>query len=195
MQSVSNDNFGLLIAYVIPGFVTVWASSIVSPQIAGWLGNTSPDAPTVSGFLYVTVASVMAGMLISAGRWLLVDQWHHRTGIKPPVWDFSRFHDQAGLFLTVVEHQYRYYQFYSGSLIAVLYAYAIRRYALAVPLTGLALETFGLLLIVTLLYAASRDTLRKYYTRLSQLHDAAAVPWHAPEGVNPAQSNAGSPTP
>src|SRR6266511_2637234 len=94
MQSVTNDNFGLLIAYMIPGLIVVWGVGYVSPTVANWLGAAPPDAPTVGGFLYITIASVAAGLIVSAVRWLLIDTLHHWTGIRPPDWDFARLSSQ-----------------------------------------------------------------------------------------------------
>jgi len=38
-----------------------------------------------------TLASVAAGLSVSAVRWLVLDTVHHRTGVRQPSWDFSSF--------------------------------------------------------------------------------------------------------
>jgi len=169
MQNVTNDNFGLLIAYVIPGLIVVWGISYLSPTVAGWLGTVPANAPTVGGFLYVTIASVAAGMLVSALRWLVIDTIHHRTGLPPPTWDFGRLRDQMSPFLTFVEHNYRYYQFYSGTLLSLVFVYGVRRAVLPTTATGLLADTMILILLGALCFVGSRDALRRYYERVNQL--------------------------
>src|SRR3954469_15253069 len=90
MQSVSNDNFGPLIAYLVPGATVLLSASPFSPTLQGWLATDPASSPTVGGFLYVTVASLAIGMTLSAVRWFVVDSIHGLTGLPPPALDFSR---------------------------------------------------------------------------------------------------------
>ena len=65
MTDVSGRNFGLLIAYVLPGFVSLCGMAELSPNMKSWLvtgSMTNGVAPTVGGFLYLTLASVAAGL-------------------------------------------------------------------------------------------------------------------------------------
>jgi len=70
---LSNDNFGPLIAYLVPGTIVLLGLSQFSPAVRVWFAATPADAPTVGGFLYLTLASLAAGMTVSALRWALVD--------------------------------------------------------------------------------------------------------------------------
>ena len=125
MNELSGKNFGLVIAYLLPGFVTLWGVSYFSPTVDSWIVTSQQGAPTVAGFLYVTLASLAAGLTISAVRWAMVDTLHHATGIDPPAWDFARLDERLKGFLALVENQYRYYQFYSNMFIAVAFAYRL----------------------------------------------------------------------
>ena len=169
MTDVSARNFGILIAYVIPGFAVVATVSRDVPIIRFWLGGSSVGTPTIGGFLYVTLASVAFGMVVSALRWLLLDSVHHHTGIRRPEWDFSLLQRNRAAVLTLVEQHYRYYQFFGNSLIATLLA-ATRPaslYAFLPTSPPVALVAIALLLI--LLFVASRDALQKYYLRTAAL--------------------------
>ena len=73
MKELSVANFGILIAYVLPGFTALWGVSYFSETVQVWLGSSAGDAPTVGGFLYVTLAAVGAGMTVSTVRWMIVD--------------------------------------------------------------------------------------------------------------------------
>jgi hypothetical protein len=56
LKDFSDKNFGIIIAYLLPGFVTLNGLSFVSPTVAQWLA-TPPHSPSVSGFLFVLIGS------------------------------------------------------------------------------------------------------------------------------------------
>jgi hypothetical protein len=68
MQSVSNDTFGPLIAYLVPGATALYGLSPYVPAVQSWFACTPGDAPTIGGFLYLTVAALAVGMTVSAVR-------------------------------------------------------------------------------------------------------------------------------
>jgi hypothetical protein len=168
MGELTTKNFGLLVAYILPGFTVLWAISPYSPTVQTWLGTTTTDAPTVGGFLYVTLGSVAAGLMVSALRWLLLDTLHHRTGIPKPHWDFSQLDAKLNAFDVLNEQHYRYFQFYGNMLVAICMGILVRP-----PVGESAGEQIaGIVLLVSvgsLLFIASRDTLRNYYRRVAEL--------------------------
>jgi hypothetical protein len=174
LRDVTHDNFGFLIAYVVPGVIVVWGVSYVSPTVAGWFAAGTTDAATIGGFLYVTIASVAAGMFVSAIRWLVIDTLHHRTGVPKPAWDFARLQDNLAAFQTVVEHQYRHYQFYSNSLVSLAFLYGVRRVALESDLRQIVAETAAFAAVGTMFFVASRDNLHRYYERTNAMLASAA---------------------
>ena len=165
MRELSGKNFGVLIAYLLPGFVSLWAVAMFSPAVDAWLTSKPNAQPTVGGFLYTTLGSLSGGLTVSAVRWAVVDTFHHATGLVPPAWDFSKLRDRLDAFEALVENHYRYYQFYSNMLVAVFLSRATR--------IGTVCSTdrlqIVLLLLACVFLAASRDTLGKYYGRASQL--------------------------
>ena len=165
MNDITSQNFGFLIAYVLPGFTMLCGISYVSDTVKTWLGTTQADVPTVGGFLYVTLASVGAGLIASVVRWLVIDTLHHRTGIHRPSWDFSQLQRNIAAFNLVVEHQYRYYQFFSGTLVSLFIVYLARHLALGYPNGVLNRVDLILWCLVVLFFLGSRDTYRKYIER------------------------------
>ena len=165
VNDVTNQNFGLLIAFVLPGFILLWGLQPHSAMITGWLGHAATDVPSVGGFLYITMASVGVGQLVSTLRWLLIDTLHHRTGVRPPRWDFRKLKDRVTAYDRLIEIHYRYYQFHANSLLAV----SISALLCWLDRGFRAREFFLLLVIDTLLYLGSRDNLQKYYRRVEEL--------------------------
>ena len=167
MKDVTSENFGLLIAYVLPGFILLWSLAPYSITIAGWLGQATGDQPTVGGFLYVTLASVGLGQLVSTLRWLVIDSLHHSTGVSRPSWSFRqlRSRETIAAFDRFIEDHYRYYQFHANGLIALSVA-AVLRWT-----NGgfVVLEMVGVVICNVLLFLGSRDTLTKYYRRVESV--------------------------
>ena len=174
----SLNDFGLLIAYVLPGFTALWAGSHLTGLAPHWLDPTNPDPPGVGGFLMLTVASVTAGLTVSTVRWLLIDALNHRTGIPAPQWDFARLEGNAGAFALLVEHNYRYYQFGSHMALALLLAFLTRLYASGAQPVGV--TDTALVGLAAILFVGSRDSLRRYYTRGSQLLGVIESPEEPP---------------
>ncbi len=167
MNSLTTQNFGLVIAYLLPGFVALWGVSCVSPTVDAWISASQQNTPTVAGFMYVTLASLAAGVTVSAVRWATIDHLHHATGIMPPVWKFVNLEGKLQGYLTLIENHYRYYQFYSNMFVAVAFSFVARAASAGAKVSFTPAITFLALELV--LFAGSRDTLRKYYSRTQQL--------------------------
>lgn len=168
VQTITRDNFGPLIAYILPGFIALVGVSFFSPTVASWLAASPLFAPTVGGFLYLTLGSTAAGLIVSAVRWALVDTIYHRTGIPEPEWRFNALPDRLDAFLAIVDNHYRYFQFYANMLVAMSFAYAAR-----LIVSGGHSPWFHAAFAVVwiILLAGSRDALRKYYARGASILD------------------------
>lgn len=173
------NDFGLLIAFVLPGFTALWGTQFVTAASLGLPWQTSA---TVGDFLFSTVAAVIAGLTVSTLRWLVIDTLHHRTGIRPPVWDFGRLQDRTEAFELLLAVHYRYFQFYANMVIALTWALLARHAAVA---SWRAVDGMDAALLggVALFFLGSRDTLQKYYARAGDLLGAAR-----PKAVRPSLS-------
>jgi hypothetical protein len=176
MKEVTPGGFGLTIAYLIPGFIVLWSITLHSAIIHGWITGAGGDAPTIGGFLYVTIASLGAGIVVSTIRWLLIDTLHHRTGIPEPAWDFGRLQAHIDAFDRQVEGHYRFYQAYSNSLIAITAAYLIWRASLPAPWQLPGWIDIGYVSLAVILWLGSRDTLRKYHLRVAAMLGGVPAP-------------------
>lgn len=165
MREINHENFGLLIAFLLPGFIIVTGISLVSDSAANWLG-VHGDGPTIGGFLYGTFAALGAGLIASTARWLVIDCLHHHTGIPPPVWDYRKLQKNAVAFDLLRQDHYRFYQFYANSLIALLVSWTCWRVEAGWAPNWADAAFF---LCGVLCYFGSRDTLRKYYLRVREV--------------------------
>jgi hypothetical protein len=167
MQSVSNDSFGPLIAYFVPGATVLVGASPFSPTLQEWFATAPSASPTIGGFLYISVASLAVGMTLSAVRWLLVDTLHGLTGLPAPVLDFAELERNVEAYSLLIEIHYRHYQFYANMLIAAAVAYGCYRVRVGGHTVGWI--DLGVLVLEGVFFVTSRDTLRKYYSRSLQL--------------------------
>ncbi|MCA9304979.1 MAG: hypothetical protein KDA16_00470 [Phycisphaerales bacterium] len=169
MGEITSRNFGILIAYLLPGFVVLLGLATLSDTVAAWVAGTQTAAPTLGGFLYVTAGSVAAGMIASAFRWLFVDTVHHATGLKRPEFDDSRLSERLSAIEMLIEIHYRYYQFYANMLVALIFTHIVWRWGSREShIDGIGID-LALLAVDGVLFAGSRDALGKYYRRVSRV--------------------------
>lgn len=168
MGELSARNFGLLIAYILPGFVAVWGLSLECEPLRVWLSGPIGEGPSLAGIPYVLAASIGAGMTASGVRWAVLDTLHHRTGIPSPKWNDARLIDRLPVYQFFIEIHYRYYQFYANSLVAGLFSYTLWRWHSPCTWECLGADA-AFASLAGVFYAGSRDTLRKYYSRTAAL--------------------------
>lgn len=161
-QEASGANFGLFIGYILPGFTAIQGLPFLTESQATWGTAGTGASTTFPTFLSGTMEAMAAGLTISTVRWLVIDRLHHRTGVRPPAWDFALLEKKVAAFELLVEGHYRYYKFYANMVVALLCAYAARAGSLG--WAGLAYW-----LLSGLFFVASRDSLRRYYERAGRL--------------------------
>jgi hypothetical protein len=176
VNELAGKNFGIIIAYILPGFVALWGASRFCPAVALWIAASHQGEPTVAGFCYVSLASLAAGLIVSTVRWALLDTLHHATGVKPPPWRFARLDDRLQGFLVLVESHYRYYQHSSNMFVAAAFSYSAYLNAEGFNVSRQGWLTVGVLLLEIILFAGSRDCLRKYYSRTQELLNYPSIP-------------------
>lgn len=157
-------NFGIVIAFLLPGFTCLCGVSALNPTVAGWLAAEPTTTPTIGGFLYVLLGSLATGLLVSAVRWAAIDTIHHRTGIVRSHFKFDRLNANMAAYELAVEYNYRYFQFYANMIVSILVFVVCRQWAEGAWNFA---SNFGCFLLEVILFFTSRDCLKRYYERLS----------------------------
>jgi hypothetical protein len=168
MPEITERNFGLAIAFWLPGFVLLWGLSYSLPEARIWLSSSESADPTIGRFLYATVASLILGLLVSAVRWVVID--HILQFFEPaPAIDFSKLKKRETLeaFTAAVENHYRYYQYYSNLLIAIILSLVVHWLYSAISLPCETLIIVALICVT--LFVAARDSRNKYNSRASAI--------------------------
>src|SRR3954454_19518632 len=94
----TNKQFGLMVAYLLPGFIGLAGLAPFFPAVAAWLQPLDAAQAGVGPPVYAVLAATTIGMIVSCFRWLTVDQIHRLTGLTPPVWDDSRLEQRLAAF-------------------------------------------------------------------------------------------------
>ena len=180
MKDVNSSNFGLLIAYLIPGFIALFGVAHLSPTVSRWLSTTPVNGSTMSGFLFSTFAATAAGLVVNAVRWHLVDPLHYASGVPRKTWDYPRLSNQVQTFQFLIANQFRYYECYANSMISIAFAVGVWLTTSPVPPPEFC-ATF--LVIEFVLWSASRRTLSNYHRRIAAFLDHLDSPTTNPTFV------------
>lgn len=168
MKNITEKHFGVIIAFLLPGFLFLWGLSYSSPQVATWLATSSgSNAPTVGGFLYATLASLAAGLIINAIRWAIVQELllYGVTRLPRPIINYEKLtnKDVLAAFEGAIEGNYRYYQYYSNAFAAVVGAIAFYLWR------GVGHHSWlvwaALVIVLVILFFASRNELKVFNQR------------------------------
>lgn len=158
-------NFGILIAYIIPGWIGLLGLAYVYPLFQTWLSGSLETSPTVGGFLFSALASIALGTGFSTVRWLVLDPLVTLT-LKPcPQPDFQQLRHSHEAMRLLIDSHYRYYQFHGNLIVASLIAVSCRWNAIGFSPQ----EGFGLAVVILILLAGARDTKSKYDQKTVQL--------------------------
>ena len=98
MLFADERNFGLIIAFVIPGWVALLGLSSQVPLFQSWLEGSLDTSPTVGGFLSALLAAIAFGTFLSTVRWLLIDPLVTFLSLPSPQPHFSQLRDAHGKF-------------------------------------------------------------------------------------------------
>jgi hypothetical protein len=163
-------SFGLIVAYLLPGFVGLVGLAPLVPTVDAWLNGLNLGDAGISPSLYVILAATTVGMIVSCFRWAVIDTLHRWTGLRQATKGFDGIEKRLDAVQYLVEQHYRYYQFYSNILVAIVWAYIVHRVMKTSALLGPGTD-LGVVILCAVLFAGSRDTLAKYRGRVHQMLD------------------------
>ncbi|HVZ16195.1 MAG TPA: hypothetical protein VG897_03705 [Terriglobales bacterium] len=174
VDDIFGRGFGLVIAYVLPGLVVLSGVAPVLPAVDSWLAAPSAGDPGVGRFLYLALSALGAGLVVSCVRWLIVDTVHECSGLNRPKLDDAKLADAREAYELLIEIHYRYYQFYSNTLVALPLSYISLRFGGPLARFQFPWPELAFLFLGSVLFMGSRDALRKYYSRAHSLLGSVA---------------------
>jgi hypothetical protein len=168
MPNISSRQFGLIVAFLIPGFVGLAGLAPVIPLAGQWLRPANSGGLGIGPTIYALMAATAIGMVLSCLRWLLVDHVLEWMGIQGSNLDFRHIGNHLEALDYLSDNHYRFYQFYANTLMAILCTYPPDRLLQTSPLLGSGTD-LAVLFLCLVLFLGSRDALEKYRARAGQL--------------------------
>jgi hypothetical protein len=160
-------NFGTVIAYLIPGFIGVYASARYVDTIHALLGGDK-QIPEAAAIIPITLMALAIGNVINAISWALVRPLIALSGVRRPRdLDYTKLKkEDIPIYNNIVEGNFRYHQFYANTLVAIL---LLTPTWLMLPLKENAVRNISFFLVTGVLFFAARDSLQRAYVRMSSL--------------------------
>lgn len=162
-------NFGLVIAYLIPGFLATYAVAPRVNTVDALLGGPG-RVPNSASVVPLVLIAVGVGIIINAISAVVIRPLIHLSGVRAEAGSFStRLTDEEiRRYDHLVEITFRYHQFYSNMLIAVVLLAPIW---LRSPVLENILRNGSFLVVVVVLSVTARSSLRHFYRGLSKLRE------------------------
>jgi hypothetical protein len=174
---VSSLDFGIIIAFVAPGFVALQAASYYVPTIAQWMTAASEKEQSIGVFMFVLLASLSMGLVVSGVRALVVDKLLRcrllrKYAVLPLALDWSKVDEKKlPILITIRDAHYRHYQFYSNTLIALVSWMASHGFAGSLGAPWHAPEWALMAVAAVALLLSARQSFRLYVDGVNQLID------------------------
>lgn len=120
MKDVTASVFGLLIAYVLPGFVLLWGLTffLYRPSELIVYGRNLTSSSGIITFLLLTCLTL--SLVLGAARYYLFEKWICSSEhFDKRVYSKLRTTDGLLAFRQAIDEHYRYYQFHGGLVLAL----------------------------------------------------------------------------
>jgi hypothetical protein len=166
-------DFKLIIAYLIPGTIGLYAAAMLVPAVGILLGGQT-SVPQGASIILVLVLAIASGIVINAITWATVRPIVEASGAKrPPEFDYSKLsNDNKAAINNIRDNFFSYYQSYANMFTAILLVFFAYWYAQGLP--RLDLTIIGTTICIVLFFAA-RDSLKRTYFNMQKiLKDADA---------------------
>jgi hypothetical protein len=175
-RKVGDLTFGMILAFIAPGFLGFVAASYHLPSARAWIEAAQNSEQSVGIFLFAALASVTSGVIISGLRDLAADPLFCSGclglvgKIELPKAGFRKLSEPSVLtaFEATIENYYRYYQFYANTAVAIALLTLSRIVAVCPPVWPKGWWIITILLMILLGISAYRS-LKRYAISASEI--------------------------
>ena len=125
MDKIYSSSFGLVIAFLLPGFIAFYG-------MINWIGNFNIiynnlfiSSSFLGAFSLIIVISLILGLIITSIKWVLYENIldKSQTLDDNSFKDIGSNRDKLIAFRAAVDEHYRYHQFWSNTSIAIFPSY------------------------------------------------------------------------
>lgn len=122
MKTDSTLDFFTIIAFILPGFVSVYSIDYLSYNLHQLIIALFSQSSSVSHVFVLSVISIIFGLIISAFRMVLMDNFQYKTGVTKHTLNFSKLslENNLNLYSAGINNIFRFCQFYGNMFISCL---------------------------------------------------------------------------
>jgi len=168
MKDVTSTSFGLLIAFLLPGLVGLYALSFWWTTLRRVFDTFLTVESNVGLSVMVLLAALALGLQVTVLRWVIFECWICKKDRLVPT-DFAALGGESKLssFRAAVDEHYRYHQFWGGMVlvIPVLWLAIVWEYWGGLTKLEISLCSAALVAVEAITALAAREAFHKYVTR------------------------------
>jgi len=171
MSGMAPLDFSVIVAFLLPGFVGLYALTFISPRMAQLLELALSEKAGVGPTFGILLFSLAVGVMLSGTRTLIVDPIQRRLSGGWPTLNYRRLGDPAVLaaFKEAISATYRFSQFY-GNIFVALLVFLVAKYAVDPAQIVANWPLFILTCFATVvLFVSHARALKETYQRLSEI--------------------------
>lgn len=170
MKSIGPLDFGMVIAYLLPGFIALYGLRYLSPAVNQLIGLSYTKDGGIGIEIAIVAFALSAGVVVSAFRANVLDPLQERSGVGKPDFDVSKLKDEKALkaYEAAISNTYRFAQFYGNTFVALLFLTAARAWATGGLLTNVPVVVIVLIALVVL-FIAHRWQLEQTYSTIQKI--------------------------
>jgi hypothetical protein len=185
MGGLSPLDFGLFMAYILPGFVAVFALTYISPWARQVFNLVLSKDSSVGATFIIFLAALAIGIIVSALRGLVLDAIQFKSGVsRLPQINLGKIRDPNVLsaFKEAINNVYRFSQFYGNMAVALTMLLAFK-FIIAGDSIASSWAVFTCLVItIVALVVSHRRQLKETYVAMSKiLAESISAPTEGPE--------------
>ena len=126
MEINTSFKFNELVAFILPGFTSLFSIRYFSYYINQLIIQITSNEPKISHIIVLFMVSLIFGLIIGAIRTLILDKIQFLTGIEKAKINYSKLtsEDNRKFFDAAINNVYRFCQFY-GNMFITIFAYLI----------------------------------------------------------------------
>lgn len=125
-QDKLTQGFGIIIAYICPGFLTLVGLQERFPSVKAWLGTAAAANAQAGSFLFAVMIALATSMLLwSLGSFLIEDLlagWFKWIKLPEQTVSLEEIRKQPGAeaaYRDLRDQHYRYYQFHASMVVSL----------------------------------------------------------------------------
>ena len=125
MKDLNIKIFGLIIAYLLPGFACIFCFAFWIDSFEDLIDGFMSTNSDFGSFLFVLLLALLFGLILNAFRWIIYERWFlKKHKIPEDCYQELIKHDNLQAIHATLDENFRYHQFY-GNISIVFFGFFV----------------------------------------------------------------------